>query len=79
MSILLASSFVNFRRVLFLKFILLFYFNPYSMVIWFSAKNNMDEKYVKENYTNRSYLQRFKTYLTYITLVGSSNMLRIYF
>jgi hypothetical protein len=49
------------------------------MAVWFGAKNNIDEEYIKENYTNKSYLQRVKVYFTYTSLVAASNMLKIYF
>ena len=61
----------------------LFYFNPYSLIVWFGSKNNIDEKELKKIYTRNknisSYMRRLKIYLTYITLIAYSNMLNIYF
>lgn len=48
-------------------------------MVWFNAKNNLPPEEVKEIYENKNIFKRFKTYITYITLLGTSNMLNIYF
>jgi hypothetical protein len=74
---LISSLFIN-KTYLF-KFLFIFYFNPYAIAVWFAAKNNVEDEFVKDNYTKKNYLDRLKTYCTYITLVSGSNMLKIYF
>jgi hypothetical protein len=58
----------------------MFYFlNPYSFAIFVSAKNNTENEFLKENYQNRSFIKKLEVYFKYISLVGVSNMLKIYF
>ena len=55
----------------------IFYFNPYSFIIWINGKNHTDEKVLKEVYYTKNRFDKFSTYLKYLSMLALSNALEL--
>jgi hypothetical protein len=74
-SILIANLFICPTYIPY--YLAIFYFNPYSFIIWINGKNHTDEIVLKDIYYNKDKLKRFKTYLKYLSMVALSNALEL--
>jgi hypothetical protein len=58
-------------------YIAIFYFNPYSFLVWINGKNHVDEEKVQTIYKTKPRLEKFKTYIKYLNMIVISNALEI--